>query len=182
MSGQRSVADTRVLLEERARVLARPVTEQKSARTAFTLFRIGGERHAIESRYVHAVIRPKNFASLPGAPPHLRGVTNVRGEIVLAVDLRPLLGLEQTTLTENARLLVCGTAAPELAIIAEEADEMVEIDQATIDSPEWLRGDRSGTWVQGVTADALILLDATKLLGDERFYIRRDSGGGRRKE
>lgn len=182
MSLQKQSSDSRELLEERARLLARPIVEQRSERTAFTLFRIGGERHAIETRYVHAVIRPQNFASLPGAPPHLRGLTNVRGEIVLAVDLRPLLGLEQTKLTEKARLLVCGTAAPELAIIAEEADEMVEIDQTTIDSPDWLRGDRSGTWVQGVTADALILLDAAKLLEDERFYIRRDSGIGRRRE
>lgn len=57
------------------------------------MFTLGGESCAVHVRQARAVVRLGALTRVPGAPPALVGVTNVRGAVVPVVDIRPLLGL-----------------------------------------------------------------------------------------
>ena len=57
------------------------------------VFTLGGESCAIHVRQARAIVTIGALTRVPGAPPALLGVTNVRGTVVAVVDLRPLLGL-----------------------------------------------------------------------------------------
>src|SRR6202165_5083726 len=60
------------------------------------VFALGSELYALPATQVHEV-RPLGWLTpLPGTPPFLAGLINVRGRIVPVVDLRPLLGLPST--------------------------------------------------------------------------------------
>ena len=57
------------------------------------VFTLAEESCAIHLQQVRAVVTIGALTRVPGAPPTLLGVTNVRGTVVPVVDLRPLLHL-----------------------------------------------------------------------------------------
>src|SRR5688572_7092701 len=95
------------LLAERARVLATPVAaDTRAEELELVTFTLTGEHYALESSCVLQVIKLQDMVRLPGAPEHLLGVTNLRGEILPVFDLRVLLGLSRARLDDMTRLLV----------------------------------------------------------------------------
>jgi purine-binding chemotaxis protein CheW len=164
------------VLTERARALAR-----RSSDSVATLapnlglvellhFRLARERYAIEARYVHRVIRPAEITRLPGAPPQLRGVSNLRGEILPVFDLRDWFEVERIAPTEETRWLVLGTHAAELCMWVDGVDDVLGIDSRSLHRSE--REDRrTQELVQGVTQFAHSVLDGARLLAHPELFI-----------
>lgn len=75
------------------------------------MFTLGGEACAVHVRQARAVVTLGPLTRVPGAPPTLVGVTNVRGTVVPVVDLRPLIGLDEGSVGAGA-----------LAVVLEDGD------------------------------------------------------------
>lgn len=71
----------------------------------FVLFTIASTQYAVPEAYVTELERVPNVTPVPHVPEWLRGVTNLRGDIVSVVDLRIYLGLSGFV-PPTARLLV----------------------------------------------------------------------------
>jgi len=69
-------------------------------------FTLGGEEFAFETGYASEVIRVPKLVKLPGNSTLIIGVFNLRGEIVAAMDIRPMLGIPDPALTRSARIIV----------------------------------------------------------------------------
>jgi purine-binding chemotaxis protein CheW len=52
------------------------------------------------------VIRVPKLVKVPGVPDFMVGIFNLRGEIITAMDIRPLLGIAAPPLSTNARVIV----------------------------------------------------------------------------
>jgi chemotaxis signal transduction protein len=52
---------------------------------------------AIPTRHVREILRTPQVVPMPGAPPHVRGVIDVRGEVLQVIDLRLRLGMPHLT-------------------------------------------------------------------------------------
>jgi len=48
---------------------------------------------AIPTRHVREILRTPTVVPMPGAPPHVRGVIDVRGDVLQVIDLRVRLGM-----------------------------------------------------------------------------------------
>lgn len=59
----------------------------------YLLARVGDERYAFPVEMVREVARALEVTPVPGAPPAVRGVHNLRGEVIPIVELATLLGL-----------------------------------------------------------------------------------------
>ncbi len=69
--------------------------------------RMAGELYLVareETREVLGV--PRELTRVPGAKPWIRGLANVRGQLLPIIDLRQFLGSGVTPLTRNTRVLV----------------------------------------------------------------------------
>lgn len=163
------------ILNERARALARKPVEVAQTRSnhdtlELLQFRFGTERYALEARYVHRVIRPCDLTRLPGAPPHLRGVTNLRGEILPVFDLREWFEVERVAPSDEARWLVLGVHGPELCLWTDGVMDVDAIDPRSLHRGE--REDRHAQeFVRGVTQQALSVLDAARLLAHPDLFV-----------
>jgi len=82
------------------------------------VFSLAGTRYAIPIRSVTEMDAIPRITSVPNLPPFVRGVTNLRGDILAVVDLRSLLGLERSTYEERGRILVVRTADQQSAALA----------------------------------------------------------------
>jgi purine-binding chemotaxis protein CheW len=163
----------REILEERARILARPPPGEVQAadRLELLVFSLSGETYALETRSVRKVARFADFTAVPGASPFLLGVTNLRGEILPVFDLRRLAGIAPKGLTDLSRLLVLGEDREELGLLADEVREVKRMRREEIlDPPEELAA-IGRALLLGVTKDAVIVLDGAGLLRDERLFL-----------
>jgi len=156
--------DARAVLEERARRLARPPAPPAPADTLEVItFALANETYAVESRYVVAVFKLSDLSALPGAEPPLFGVTAWRGELLTILDLRAALGLSVAALNDLSRVIVVGEDRPVFGILADAMRELVTLPAAEVrDPPEGIAARRE--YLRGVTADAVLVLEATKLL------------------
>jgi purine-binding chemotaxis protein CheW len=162
----------RAVLEDRARKLAqRP--EESSGETPLELlcFGLAGERYAVESFHVMQVLALVDLTRVPGAPAHLLGVTNLRGQVLPVFDLRVLLGISQPGLNDMSRLLVLGHDEAELGILADSVDEIIQLDPGELyDGVQPLAGFERAC-LRGLTRDALIVLNGAELLADRRLFL-----------
>ncbi len=166
LSGTTDVSPERVreVLEERARVLARPVARPASGGTLeLVTFTLANEVYAVESRFVTAVFRLVDLSPLPGAKSPVCGVTAWRGELLMILDLRASLGLSVAALNDLSRVIVLGERRAAFGILTDAVQEIVTLPIAEVRAPpEGVAGQRE--FLRGVTGDAVLVLDAEQLL------------------
>lgn len=149
--------------QRRARQLAeRPAAETESATLGVLVFALGTERYAIELSHLSEVLPHRECTAVPGAPPALLGVINVRGDIQPVVDLRRLLDLAPGTLT-TGYVLMLRDQDRQIGIRVDNVEEVRQIDPARLTTADGtaIAGAR---FVKALTADTVMLLDARAAL------------------
>lgn len=159
----RSPTETQSLLEERARLLARPVDASAAGDDVLNLitFMLRNEGYAVESRFVLEVFRPVEVAPLPAAERPIYGVTAWRGELLPVIDLRALLDFASAPPSDRSMLLVLGYERPVLAI---PADVMGMMRAVAVDAIRPPVGFATSEYVRGVTPQAALVLNVDKIL------------------
>ena len=160
----------REVLDARARLLARVPDEPPRAGEDLELvgFVLAGERYGIESRFVREVARLTRFTPVPGTPPFVLGVTNLRGEILALFDLRHLLGVVPEGVTDLGRIVVLGENRREFGLLADAASEILCVPVARLTQPQTAWG---GSYVRGVSPDGVVVLSGEALLNDPQLTI-----------
>ena len=99
------MADKEVTPDQLA-IRQKPSVKEIGPLAKFVIFRLAEQGYAIPMQRVLETDRMPRVTFVPGLPSSLRGITNLRGDILPIVDLRQLLGLGETELTAGHRLLV----------------------------------------------------------------------------
>lgn len=108
---------------------------------------------------VQEVLREQRMTRVPGAPPIVRGLINLRGQVVTAIDLRRRLGLEPLPEGRPSMNVVVRTDDGVVSFLVDDIGDVVELDAEDFEGPpQTLRGPARDL-VTGVTAagDALLL-------------------------
>lgn len=121
-------------------------------------FTLAGETYALESGYAYEVFRLATFSRLPSQNPLAFGVLVWRGQLLTILDVRSVLGLSVTALSDLARVIVIGKNRPEFGILADRAHEVMTIDREPLEPAQ------GRAYVSGITRDAVLVLDAAKIL------------------
>ena len=173
--------DIRSILEEMRQEywqgLAEKVELQEELLECVT-FVLGGEIYAFETTHAAEVLRVPKLVKVPGVPDFITGIFNLRGEIIAAMDIRPLLGIFLTPLTAAARIIVIKSANFTTGIIVESVQgahplplDMFEpvVKSVAASAREFLRGqiNRDG--------EVAILLDIIRLLAAPALTIEHIS-------
>ena len=96
-------------LDRRARVAAqgKPEAAASGAEWVGIAFRLGGEAFLMAREETREVMSyPATVTRVPGAKGWVRGLSNLRGQLLPIIDLRAFLGSGTTTVTRATRLLV----------------------------------------------------------------------------
>jgi purine-binding chemotaxis protein CheW len=165
---------TQAILEERARRLAQPLTQETPGKTIELLhFDLARERYAIQTSLVRRIDRLSKLSPVPGVPPYFAGVINLHGEIVPIVDIGRLLGTPAGDGTGGRRVIILGRERAEFGIIVDRADEISTLRMEALDELASTQIDRP--FVRAILHDALVILDGVALLDDSRLYIGTNS-------
>lgn len=162
----------REILKARARELAMPVGREGAGATLEVLeFLLSFESYAIELSWVVEAYPLRDLTPLPGTPPFVLGIINVRGRILSLIDLRVFFDLPQKGLTNLNRVIILRSGEMEFGILADEIIGTRSIPLAELQPPlPTLTGIRE-EYLKGVTRERTALLDGEKLLGDRKIVV-----------
>jgi purine-binding chemotaxis protein CheW len=131
----------------------------------FCTFFLNGLFFGVEVLKVQEVIRFQEMTRVPLAPGMIRGLINLRGQIVTAIDLRHRLELPARAETELPMNVVVRTDDGAVSLLVDEIGDVVEIADDIYEAPpETLKG-VARELIQGVykLEDRLLLvLDTEK--------------------
>lgn len=91
----------------------------------FVTFHLAEHLYGIEVRNVQEVLPARTVSPVPLAPGDVAGLVNLRGQVVLAADLRARLGLPGYDGTQM--LVVVSTGADPVALLVDRIGEVVEV-------------------------------------------------------
>lgn len=109
--------------------------------TTFCTFRVGTLRLGVEVHQVQEVIREQVMTRIPGASDIVRGLMNLRGQIVTALDLQRRLGLSEMDQPRPLmNVVIRAEDAPVSLLVHEIGDVLVVNEESFEPLPETLQG------------------------------------------
>ena len=167
------------ILKARAETLAREPekTEADDERLEVVEFLVAYERYAVESRYVREVYPLESLTPLPCTPAFVLGIISVRGEMLSVIDIKKFFDLPEKGLTDLNKVIVLQSENMLFGILADAIAGVRRVPIAEIQpSLPTLTGIRE-EYLKGVTPDRLVILDAEKLLADEKIVVQEQVEG-----
>lgn len=151
-------------------------TEATDAAVQYLTFSLADGEYAIELLRVREIVEYVPPTLVPNAPNAIRGVINLRGDLVAVVDLATKFGLPASTPTKRSCIAVVDVEGwgeeMRLGIIADSVHDIVELRRDQIESPppfgtrirlEFLRG------VGKVGSELAVILELDRVLSPEEL-------------
>ena len=139
----------------------------ETAETEFVTFRVGDALMGVSIRQVEEINRHVEVTAVPHAPDYVRGVINLRGEVVTVVDLRRILGLPPAEITKQTRTVVVHSKGEHIGLLVDRIADVVKARTDEIDSPPANVGGVEGRFFKGVhklETELLVILDVDAAL------------------
>jgi purine-binding chemotaxis protein CheW len=134
-------------------------------------FRLNEELYGLEIDFVHEVHSLRNITLIPGTPSYVRGVINIRGQIISVIDLKVFFELGYDEISDKSKVIILQSEDMEFAILADQIIGTKLITLAdTLDYLPTLSGVRAD-FLKGVTSVGIAVLDGRKILTDQNLII-----------
>jgi purine-binding chemotaxis protein CheW len=154
----------------------------------YSTFRLGDRMFGLDLRVIREINRILDITPVPHAKEHVRGLINLRGQIVTILDLGVRLGLPRQGVTDESHNIILKTSAEAMAagrtestkgqtttadpagFLVDAIGDVVEADEATIEPPSANVSEAEGRFLSGVIKTGnglLVLLDIREILYGE---------------
>jgi len=137
----------------------------------YLTFALAQEEYGLEILKVREIIGYMDITAVPQTPHHVKGVINLRGQVIPVVDLRAKFGMETAEITEESCIIVVDTMQGsrnfQTGIVVDHVQEVLDITGSDIeDAPQFGSSvDTDFILGMGKVADTVkILLDIDKVL------------------
>lgn len=116
-------------------------TELMEQRRQFCTFYLDEYFFGIELLKVQEVVQQLDFTDVPLAPPVVRGLLNLRGQIVMGIDLRRQLELPERAPDQPTMNVVIRSHDDAISLVVDAIGDVVEVEEESFEPPpETLRG------------------------------------------
>jgi len=133
-------------------------------------FIVGDEEYGLDILRVKEVIRIRDITRLPRVPSFVKGIINLRGDVIPIIDLRDKFGLENREYTDMTRVIVVDIDEKLVGMVVDAASQVVRIPTDQIEPPPPIVGGLSAEYVRGVgklDERLVILLNIDRILTQE---------------
>lgn len=134
------------------------------------VFRVGDMLCGIDISTVQEINKHLEMTTVYHAPRYVRGVLNLRGQIVTVIDLRNKFGLPSAEIHEEMRVVIVRSGGENIGFLVDGVDDVVIADPRELEPPPSNLGGISGDYFTSIykTEDGLVaLLDIEEILRKE---------------
>jgi len=86
------------------------------------MFCMGTERYVIGLDEVDGIMENKRPVSIPGAPPYVTGILNIRGTLTVLIDLRKLMGIDGS---RRADIIMMNIEGKSIGLVVDKVDDIL---------------------------------------------------------
>ncbi len=141
--------------------------------TQYIKIEMGAETFGIDIGFVDNILRMQRITRVPNVPSYVKGVINLRGEIVPIINLRAKMGLEEIEDTKATRIIIIKMEqVGKVGFIVDCVKEVVSISEEQVENMKYDSMDDTTHFVSAVgkEADSIIsLLDLNAVVLDKNF-------------
>ncbi|MDA8155848.1 MAG: chemotaxis protein CheW [Actinomycetota bacterium] len=155
--------------------------------TQYLTFRLGEETFAIEISRVREVLDFSVITKVPGTPDFVRGVINLRGNVVPVVDMRLKFGMTRTEKTVNTCVIIIeinfdGEAAV-LGALADSVQEVMDLGPDQVEAAPKIGMRLNSEFIKGLGKRTgpngerfVIILDTDKVFSGTEMAMVEEAG------
>ncbi|WP_019638057.1 chemotaxis protein CheW [Paenibacillus fonticola] len=132
------------------------------------VFKLGDEEYGIEVDKVQTIERMMPITRVPKTYSFVKGVINLRGVVIPVIDLRGRFGLPEADYTDQTRIIIVAVNEMEVGFIVDSANDVMDLNSDTIDSPPDVVGGIKAKYLHGVARISderlLVMLNLSEVL------------------
>jgi purine-binding chemotaxis protein CheW len=143
----------------------------------YLTFALANEEYGLEILKVREIIGYMEITAVPQTPHYIKGVINLRGQVIPVVDLRAKFGIETTDVTDETCIIVVEIARGDrnfnTGIIVDHVQEVLDITGSAIEDTPQFGASVNTDFILGMAkvGDSVkILLDINRVLGDDVLH------------
>lgn len=135
----------------------------------FIVIKVGEEQYGIDIKYVDNIIHMSSITRVPKVSSYIKGVINVRGEVIPVMDIRTKMSLMEAEYTKDTRIVI--VKSEQQGFVGLIVDAVREVVTLEVDGIEKMSYDRTGKdmFVTGVgkhQGGLISLLDLNEVLSE----------------
>ena len=137
----------------------------------YLTFALEPEEYGLEILKVREIIGYMDITAVPQTPHHVKGVINLRGQVIPVIDLRAKFGMETTEVTDQTCIIVVETSRGDkrfsTGIVVDHVQEVLDIAGENIEKAPQFDSSVSTEFILGMgkVGDSVkILLDIDHVL------------------
>ena len=127
------------------------------------VFKLDDEQFAVETAKVQSINDTMEITKVPNSPKHIKGLINLRGNILSLLDINLLLDIQKSEKGQN-NIIILELEDELVGITVDQVDEVLDIDESIIEKVESERKKESIKGVINFNDRIVTLLDINKLL------------------
>ena len=146
--------------------------EEDTLKDRYLTFKVKKEDYGIEIVSVKEIVGIQEITPVPEMPNYIRGVINLRGNVINVVDIRLRFGMEEKEYDERTCIIIIQVDVIEIGIIVDNVNEVCVIPEEDIKKSSKLGKGDKGSFIKGLgklNDKIKMILDVEKLLTEEEL-------------
>ena len=147
--------------------------DREEDNTSFITFSLESETYAVPIQAIEEIIGCQDISLLPNVPPFIKGVINLRGELVPVMDLRLKFRLAPREYNPLTVFLIVRVEERVMGLVVDNVADVLVIDPARVQKTPVFSAKISTDFIEGVYKDAqdqmVILVDVAALARPEEW-------------
>ena len=134
-------------------------------------FSLAGKDYGVDIMNVKEIAKADKFTFVPNAASFVRGVYNLRGDIIPVIDLRTFFHLPRDKKSDGQEnMLILRINEQVYGTIVDKIDKVVGVNRETIQPPHPIFGDINIKYISGVvekSGELYVILDVVRIFGQK---------------
>jgi purine-binding chemotaxis protein CheW len=146
--------------------------EDETQKDKYITFILNNEEYAIEIFYVVEIIGIQKITTIPDQPEFIKGIINLRGNIIPILDIRTRFNIDRLEYDERTCIIVVDIEGSQMGLIVDEVSEVLDISSENIAPPPQTSKKTKSRYIKGigkVGQRVIIILDTEKILLEEEL-------------
>ena len=136
------------------------------------VFRLDNEKYGINISYVSGIEYEQTIVRVPNSSRNIKGIINLRGEVIPVLDLRTKFNMDNLTAPKDAELIIVNLPNNKIAIEVDGVEQIHQIDENDIvDMPEIAKSGGTDYFDRVAKLDGklIIIINPLELLSEEEL-------------
>lgn len=138
-------------------------TTPEPAADRLLIVEVRGDLYGVDAGVVREIVVSPTATRLPGAPAHVKGVVNLRGQLLTVVDVAHRLTGKPTATTEGS-IVVVSSEERVLGLLVEDVHDVQDVPVAAADRDMLSRADGLLTGVGRLGDEVVLVIDIPELV------------------